>query len=110
MLEIGERIRAVRLALGYKTQQAMATEMVRLAGTHTTANRVSDWETGGTPAGETLSLIALLHPRDPWGCLEYLRGKRASVPRIHVDGAERAEDVVQAICGILKAAQACPPE
>ena len=69
------RIRTFRKVLGSEyTQGRMAAEIVDLMGSGTTKHIVSKWERDGPIKEASIVAIAMLHPRDPRGCLDYLRG------------------------------------
>ena len=122
---VASRVETLQERLGYRNQAAMAAEIKRLVGTGTTQSRITGWKKGDNPEG--LALLSLLHPTDPRGCLEWLRGAREDMPEVPGRGrfeatyadlgdagllppisGEKALEVVSQMCGLLRVTGACP--
>ncbi len=89
-LEVGERIKQFRLAMGWSRQEQMAKEAKAVLGDGTAASRISAWENGGWNSG-ALAKVSLLH-NSPRELFKWLR-EGGEMPRIHVDRDERGSDV-----------------
>ena len=76
-----KRLRKLKRELEFDTWEDMA-EALHALGFETKGNHMSGWRR--PPGPGVMAGLSLLHPVDPMGCLQWLRGV-GDMPRIHVD-------------------------
>src|SRR5687768_3124018 len=101
----GQRLREFREALyGEDSQGVMADALTRLVGGKPIAySLISAWERG-QEGRYSLAAISLLHPTEPLTTLRWLqgKGKRPTIPRLHVDGVAVASTPQERVKATLR--------